>query len=230
MLLVLAAGAAAARLHAQGQGAPAAPPRPAGAAALPRSPAACCARRRCWRTTPPGCSAAAPYLIFAATWVAAALVPTFATGLHLQLGRRPHRHHRAARLGALLPGAGRHGRRHQLRRHRLQPRDDDRLAGRAGHDHDRVHAWRCSPARPSSRAIADFMLDHASACASRSGLALVALDHRRARRERAHPGRQPGDASRAHHGARGDGARIFRPAPRHDRAGRRRSSCCSMSR
>ena len=30
---------------------------------------------------PPGCSAPTPYLIFAATWVAAALVPTFATGL-----------------------------------------------------------------------------------------------------------------------------------------------------
>ena len=28
-----------------------------------------------------------PYMIFAATWVAAALVPTFATGLHVQLDR-----------------------------------------------------------------------------------------------------------------------------------------------
>ena len=80
-----------------------------------------------------------PYMIFAATWVAAALVPTFATGLHFSwaadliaitalLGSR-----------ALLPRAGRHGRRHELRRHRLQPRDDVRLAGRAGDDHDRVH-------------------------------------------------------------------------------------------
>ena len=46
-----------------------------------------------------------PYMVFAATWVAAALVPTFATGLHVQLGRRSDRHHGAARLGALLPGA-----------------------------------------------------------------------------------------------------------------------------
>ena len=36
---------------------------------------------RCWPRTPPGCSASIPYMIFAATWVAAALVPTFATGL-----------------------------------------------------------------------------------------------------------------------------------------------------
>ncbi len=31
--------------------------------------------------TPPGCSAPRPISIFATTWVAAALVPTFATGL-----------------------------------------------------------------------------------------------------------------------------------------------------
>ena len=49
----------------------------------------------------------APYLIFAATWVAAALVPTFATGLHVQLVGRPDRDHRAARQRALLPGARR---------------------------------------------------------------------------------------------------------------------------
>ena len=28
-----------------------------------------------------------PYMMFAATWVAAALVPTFATGLHVLAGR-----------------------------------------------------------------------------------------------------------------------------------------------
>ena len=50
----------------------------------------------------------------------------------VQLDRRPDRHRRAARQRALLPGAGRHGRRHQLRRHRLQPRGHDRVAGRAG--------------------------------------------------------------------------------------------------
>jgi formate hydrogenlyase subunit 4 len=43
-----------------------------------------------------------PYMIFAATWVAAALVPTFATGLIFSY--RDRRHHRPCRLGA-LPGA-----------------------------------------------------------------------------------------------------------------------------
>ncbi len=37
----------------------------------------------------------APYMIFAATWVAAALVPTFATGLMFSLVGRSHRHHRS---------------------------------------------------------------------------------------------------------------------------------------
>ena len=83
-----------------------------------------------------------PYLIFAATWVAAALVPTFRTGLLFSLVGRSHRDHRAARQRALLPGARRHGRRHQLRRHRLEPRSDDRLARRAGDDDDRLHRWR----------------------------------------------------------------------------------------
>ena len=49
--------------------------------ALSRPASGCSARRWCWPRTPPGCSALAPYVIFAVTWVAAALVPTFATGL-----------------------------------------------------------------------------------------------------------------------------------------------------
>ena len=54
---------------------------PAAAAALSRSRAAAAQGGGARRRTPPGCSASTPYLIFAATWVAAALVPTFATGL-----------------------------------------------------------------------------------------------------------------------------------------------------
>ena len=90
-----------------------------------------------------------PYLIFAATWVAAALVPTFATSLQFSWTADLIAHHRADRLVALLPGACRHGCRHQLRRHRLEPRDDVRLARRAGDDHDRLHrrpACRLDPA------------------------------------------------------------------------------------
>ncbi len=53
---------------------------------------------------------------------------------------RSDRHHRAARQRALLPGARRPRCRHQLRRHRIEPRGDDRLAGRTGDADDRIHA------------------------------------------------------------------------------------------
>ncbi len=43
----------------------------------------------------------APYLIFATTWVAAALVPTFATGLVTRRRCRSHRHRRPPRNRAL---------------------------------------------------------------------------------------------------------------------------------
>ncbi len=81
-----------------------------------------------------------PYIVFAGTWVAASLVPTFAQRAAVLLVGGSHRHHRAARQRALLPGARRPRRRHQLRRHRLEPRGDDRLARRAGDADDRVHA------------------------------------------------------------------------------------------
>ena len=169
-----------------------------------------------------------PYMVFATTWVAAALVPTFATGLHVQLGGRPDRHHGADRLGAVLPGAARHGRRHQLRRHRLQPRDDVRLAGRAGHDHDRLHAGAAGGLHPAlgHRAV------HADARqpARVAGAGAGRARHRGAGGECAHPRRQPGDAPGADHGARGDGARVFRPAPRRASSSRPPSSCCSTCR
>ena len=84
----------------------------------------------------------APYLIFAATWVAAALVPTFATGLMFSWSADLIVIVALAGQRALLPGARRHGCRYQLRRHRCQPRGDDRLARGARHD-----AWWCSPWR-----------------------------------------------------------------------------------
>ena len=55
-----------------------------------------------------------PYIVFAGTWVAASLVPTFSGGLAVLVVGRPDRHHRAARQRALLPGARRPRRRHQL--------------------------------------------------------------------------------------------------------------------
>ena len=51
------------------------------------------------------------------------------------------------------------------------------------------------------------------------------LPHGAARRERAHPDRQPDHAPRAHHGARGDDPRVLGAASGADRVGGRRSSC-----
>ena len=70
--------------------------------------------------------------------------------------------------------------------------------------------------------IAAFMASADSGLARFAGPGPDRADHGGDRRERAHPGRQSGHASRAHHGARGDGAGIFRPASRADRAGRPR--------
>ncbi len=80
----------------------------------------------------------APYLIFAVTWVAAALIPTFATGLMFSWSGDLIAITGAARRGALHAGAGRDGYRHQLRRHRFLARGDDRVTGRAGDADDRV--------------------------------------------------------------------------------------------
>ena len=99
--------------------------------------------------TPPVSSAPRLISIFAAIWAAASLVPTFATGFP-SAGRptwSPSSRCSAARR-FFLALAG-HGCRNQLRRHRLEPRDDDRLARRAGDDDDRLHggaARRLDPA------------------------------------------------------------------------------------
>ncbi len=66
--------------------------------------------------------------------------------------------------------------------------------------------------------IAAFMVSPEVGLRVSLGLGAGRADHRGDRRERAHPGRQSGDASRAHHGARGDGAGIFRPPSGADRA------------
>ena len=160
----------------------------------------------------------APYLIFALTWVAAALVPSFASGLMFNWAADVGGAGRAAGRGPRPAGAGRHGCRHQLRRHRLVARDDDRHAGRAGHDADRAdarHRRRHDAAGRRRR-----LLHRRAACRARVARAVAdRAGHRGAGRECAHPGRQSGDASGAHHGPRGDGAGIFRTPPRPDRGG-----------
>ena len=81
MLLVLAAFAAADGLCPQGEGPIATATGASAPATLSRSLSASCARTSCWQTTPRGSSVLVPYVIFAATWVAASLVPTFRSGL-----------------------------------------------------------------------------------------------------------------------------------------------------
>src|ERR1019366_2224583 len=54
------------------------------------------------------------------------------------LVRRPDRDHRASGQRPFHAGPGRHGYRHQFRRHRILTRSDDRLAGRTGDADDRA--------------------------------------------------------------------------------------------
>jgi formate hydrogenlyase subunit 4 len=133
----------------------------------------------------------APYLIFAATWVAAALVPTFATGLLFSwtadLIAIKHssaafasswlcRHDAGTSFGVSAPAAR-----------------DDRLSRRTGHADDRLHL--------GARRRHDPALRHGRiSCLRRVGLARLArhgadrADHGGDCRECAHPRRQSRDA------------------------------------
>ena len=172
----------------------------------------------------------APYLIFAATWVAAALVPTFATGLLFSW---------SADLIAIIALLG--SARFFLA---LAGLDVGTSFGGIGSSREVMIASLAEPAmimivftlgadRRLDPALDDRRASWQSAAGRPARLARPGADradHGGDRRERPHPGRQSGDASRAHHGARGHGARIFRPPSRADRARGRRSSCCSTSR
>src|SRR6516162_830465 len=133
------------------------------------------------------------------------------------LVRRSHCHRRAPRQCPLLPGAGRSRCRNQLRRHRLESRGYDCLAGGTGDDHDHLHA------RADRRF--DAALDHGGffgfvrgGAAGVAGTCAARLDHGGDRGKRTHSSRQSRDSPRIDHGARGHGARIFRAAPGADRA------------
>src|SRR5207302_28969 len=89
-------------------------------------------------------------------------------------------------------------------------RDDVCDAGGAGDADGGVHAL---PLRGLHRALLDLLL-HARAPRGSQHLAGARpgrAHHRGDRGERPHSGRQPGHAPRAHHGPRGDGARVLRP-------------------
>ena len=159
-----------------------------------------------------------PYIVFAGTWVAASLVPTFRSGLMFSWSADLIAIIALHRQRALLPGAGRPRRRHRLRRHRLQPRGDDRLARRTRDADDRVHAGADRRLHPALRPWPPSWPRRYVGLRVSLGLAPARADHGGDRRERAHSGRQSGDASGTDHGARGHGAGIFRPPSGADRS------------
>ena len=117
----------------------------------------------------------APYLIFAATWVAAALVPTYATGLLFSwsadliaivalLGTARFTLALAGMdVGTAFGGIG------------VLARDDDRVAGRARHAADRVHRRAGRRHHPALRHRRPCSPPARSACGCRSGSALFAF-------------------------------------------------------
>ena len=161
----------------------------------------------------------APYVIFAVTWVAAALVPTFATGLLFSWSGD------LIAITALL-GSARFVQ-------ALAAMDIGTSFGGIGASREVMIASLAEPAMlmivlsvaliagsTQLSTIADYMAF--SAVGLRVSLALGAgrVHHRGAGRERAHPGGQSGDASGTDDGARGDGAGIFRPPSGDDRTRR----------
>jgi hypothetical protein len=141
-----------------------------------------------------------PYLVFAATWVAASLIPTFRTGLLFSWSADLIAIIALLGSARFFPRARRDGCRHQLRRHWLEPRSDDRFARRTGHAHGRVHAGadRRLDAALHHRRI------HGFAAGRLAGVArtwLARPRHGGGGREWPHSDRQSGDTPRAHHGA-----------------------------
>ena len=80
-----------------------------------------------------------PYLVFAATWVAASLVPTFRTGLLFSWSADLIAIIALLGSAQILSRACRSRCRHELWRHRFEPRGDARVPCRTGDDHGRVH-------------------------------------------------------------------------------------------
>ena len=141
-----------------------------------------------------------PYVTFAAIWVAAALVPTFATGLLFNW---------TADLIAIVALLG--SARFFLA---LAGMDVGTSFGGIGSSREVMIAALAEPAMllivfcmalvagsTQLSTVADFMASSYVGLRVSLGMALVALDHGGARRERANSGRQSGHAPRAHHGA-----------------------------
>ena len=157
-----------------------------------------------------------PYLIFAATWVAASLVPTFGTGLLFSW---------SADLIAIIALLG--SARFFLA---LAGLDVGTSFGGIGSSREVMIASLAEPAMimivftlalvagsTQLSTMAGFLVSSEVGLRVSLGLGAGRPDHGGDRRERPHPGRQSGDPSRADHGARGHGAGIFRPPPGADR-------------
>ena len=160
-----------------------------------------------------------PYLVFAATWVAASLVPTFRTGLLFSW---------SADLIAIIALLG--SARFFLA---LAGLDVGTSFGGIGSSREVMIASLAEPAMimivftlaliagsTQLSTIAAFMTSPAVGLRVSLGLALIALIMVAIAENGRIPDRQSGDASRADHGARGHGAGIFRPASGADRARR----------
>ena len=159
-----------------------------------------------------------PYITFAAIWVAAALVPTFATGLLFNW---------TADLIAIVALLG--SARFFLA---LAGMDVGTSFGGIGSSREVMIAALAEPAMllivfclalvAGSTQLSTVSNSWLILC----GLAGVARHgagravHGGDRGERAHPGRQPGNAPRTHHGARGDDPGIFGTPSRDDRTRR----------
>ena len=160
-----------------------------------------------------------PYLVFAATWVAAALVPTFATGLLFSW---------SADLIAIIALLG--AARFFLA---LAGLDVGTSFGGLGSSREALFGALAEPAMivivftlalvagsTQLSTVAAYMVSSNVGLRVSLGMALVALIIVAHRRERAHSGRQSRHPPRTDHGARGDDPRIFRPPSGGDRTRR----------
>ena len=139
-----------------------------------------------------------PYIVLASTWVAAALIPTFATGLLFSWSAD------LIAIIALLGVGGFSGarwprRRDELRRPRLEPRVAVRRARRTRHDRDRLHA-RLVAGSTQLSTVAAFMTSRRRGPQGVARHGAGRLHYRGARRERPHSRRQSGHPPRAHDG------------------------------
>ena len=178
------------------------PQRPEPAAAVPGHPQAVPQGRGARRPMPRALFRLAPYVVFGAMVLAAAIIPSMGTRLPFTLGGRRDRAGGAARHGAGIPVARRDGRRHRLRHAGCAPRDDGRFPRRAGAADGDLRRL-ADLVDHGAAAIAEQPRDPAARALPESRLHRRRLHDGAARGECAHPGRQSGDPPRADHDPRG---------------------------